>query len=62
MEECWIWYGPEDRVTLEDIRQSGAAGLSTALYSLEAGVAWPLEEIEARKRTIEEAGLRWVGR
>ena len=59
MQETWRWFGPDDTVTLEQIRQAGATGIVTALDHVLTGEAWPAADIEERKRTIEDAGLTW---
>jgi len=53
MRESWRWFGPDDPVTIADIRQTGATDIVSALHAIPAGDVWPLEAIQAHKELIE---------
>ena len=65
MRQAWRWYGPDDPVTLDHVRQAGATEIVTALHQYAPGEVWPRAAVAERKALIENtppgrAPLEWT--
>jgi mannonate dehydratase len=59
MLETWRWFGPLDDIRLDEVRQTGAAGIVTALHEIPYGEVWPVEAIRQRQELMGAAGFPW---
>ncbi|MCE8019488.1 mannonate dehydratase [Halomonas sp. MCCC 1A11036] len=59
MKYTWRWFGPDDLISLSDVRQAGSTGVVTALHHVPNGTLWSKEDVVERKNVIEAAGLEW---
>ncbi len=65
MRQTWRWFGPKDRVSVDDMMQAGVEGVVSALHHVATGAVWTPEEIAQRQREIETrrdgrpSTLRW---
>ena len=59
MKETWRWFGPDEPIPLDHIKQAGATGIVSALHHLYRGEAWPLDEVLKRRDEIRAAGFVW---
>ncbi len=55
MRESWRWFGPNDPVTIDDIRQTGATDVVSALHAIPTGEVWSVEAIQAHQHLIENS-------
>ena len=59
MLQTWRWFGPDDPVSLENVREAGAAGVVSALHHMNRGEVWSKDEVLKRRAGIEAEGLVW---
>ena len=65
MRQTWRWFGPEDRVSPDDMAQAGVEGVVSALHHVPTGTAWSAEEIDRRRDEVahftdgSRSGLSW---
>lgn len=59
MEKTWRWFGPNDPITLDMLRQIGVEGIVTSLHHIPNGEIWSEEEVNRMKDFIQSHGLRW---
>jgi len=59
MRHTWRWFGPVDRVSVQDADQAGAHGIVSALHHIPTGDVWPSDEITKRQEQVRVGGLEW---
>ncbi|MCQ0970235.1 mannonate dehydratase [Paracoccus sp. TK19116] len=65
MKHTWRWFGPKDRVSIDDMLQAGVQGVVTALHHIPTGAIWSPDEIRKRQQAVSvmadgaPSGLGW---
>ncbi|UUF16995.1 MULTISPECIES: mannonate dehydratase [Flavobacterium] len=60
MQQTMRWFGPNDNVSLIDIKQAGATGIVTALHQIPVGDIWTIADIKERQEIIRNYGMEWT--
>jgi mannonate dehydratase len=60
MQQTMRWFGPNDNVSLIDIKQAGAVGIVTALHQIPVEDVWTIADIKERQEIIRNYGLEWT--
>lgn len=60
MHQTMRWFGPNDTVSLTDLKQCGISGIVSSLHHIPVGEIWPIYEIKKYQQTIRNEGLEWT--
>lgn len=59
LESNWRWFGPEDPISLNEIRQTDVSGIVTALHQIPVGEIWKSLDVRKRKELVNSKGFHW---